>query len=348
MERTIWSRPVNSTLNPRTVADEGEQQLLQRLQRYCPSPLVGDDAASLAIAPGHQLIVTTDALVDGVHFSDRTTPAHAVGWRAAAANLSDLAAMGAEALGITVALLLPPETSLGWVEALYGGLADCLDPWRVPILGGDLCRSPARGLSITALGQAQPDRLIRRCDARPGDLLIASGWHGLSRAGLACLLAAPTSTSSLPPALREACIQAHRYPQPRLDVPPLVEQSRPPGQPWRVGGMDSSDGLADAVLQICRASQCGARLQAADLPLLPALSVALGWERAVQWGLYGGEDFELVLSLTPEWAIALLPHLGDGARILGQVTVQPEVLLEQGPDQPPHPLHWESTFQHFA
>lgn len=202
-------------------------------------------------------------------------------------------------------------------------------------------------LSITALGQAPPERLIRRADARPGDLLLATGWHGLSRAGLAGLLEPPT-LSGLSADLKERCIQAHRYPQPRLDLPQLLEQSRPPGQPWRVGGMDTSDGLADAVLQICRASQCGTRLQARDLPLLPELVAALGWEQALQWGLYGGEDFELVLSLTPEWAIALLSTLGPEARLIGVVTAEPAVLLEDGADQPPQPLQWAATFQHFA
>jgi thiamine-monophosphate kinase len=330
-----------------TVADEGEQAVLQRLQRYSPPQFVGDDAAALAIAPNHQLIVTTDALVDGVHFSDRTTPPEAVGWRAGAANLSDLAAMGAEALGITVSLLLPPQTPVSWLDALYAGLTNCLNPWNVPIVGGDVCRSPVMALSITALGQAQPAQLIRRCDARPGDLLLATGWHGLSGAGLACLLQ-PQTTRDWPLELRDRCIQAHRYPQPRLDVQRWLVQTRPQEQPWRVGGMDTSDGLADAVLQIARASRCGAVLTAADLPLLPELSRHVGGDKALQWGLYGGEDFELVLSLTPEWAIALLTYLGPGARIIGQVTAEPEVLLQSGPDQPPCPLRWDSSFQHFA
>ena len=101
------------------VQDLGEQGLLQRLQRFCPPEVVGDDGAIVTLSPGKSLVVTTDALVDGVHFSDRTTSAADAGWRAAAANLSDLAAMGADPLGITVALGLPGGVQVAWVEQLY-------------------------------------------------------------------------------------------------------------------------------------------------------------------------------------------------------------------------------------
>ncbi|MBE9020856.1 thiamine-phosphate kinase, partial [Chroococcidiopsidales cyanobacterium LEGE 13417] len=108
------------------VKDIGEQGLLERLQRFCPAEIIGDDAAVISSSPEQSLVVTTDMLVDGVHFSDATTSPEDVGWRSTAANLSDLAAMGARPLGITVALGLPGEVPVEWVERLYKGLADCL------------------------------------------------------------------------------------------------------------------------------------------------------------------------------------------------------------------------------
>jgi thiamine-monophosphate kinase len=104
------------------ISNIGEAGLLQRLFPFCVASTIGDDGALLAMPPDRVLVVTTDVLVDGVHFSDRTTSAADVGWRAAAANLSDLAAMGASPLGITVGLSLPPTTKVAWVEELYSGM----------------------------------------------------------------------------------------------------------------------------------------------------------------------------------------------------------------------------------
>ena len=141
---------------PLTIADLGEQGLLQRLQPFCAPGVVGDDGAVLQPSPGQALVVTTDTLVEGVHFSATTTPPEAVGWRSAAANLSDLAAMGALPLGLTVALALPSTCSVAWLEGLYQGLAQCVGDYGTAIVGGDLCRAPHLVVSITALGEVPP------------------------------------------------------------------------------------------------------------------------------------------------------------------------------------------------
>jgi thiamine-monophosphate kinase len=134
------------------VRDIGEKGLLERLQRFCPPDVVGDDAAVVPSPDlGQSLVVTTDVLVDGVHFSDRTTSPEDAGWRAAAANLSDLAAMGASPLGITVGLSVTGDTSVSWVEGLYQGLTHCLGQYKTVIVGGDVVRSPLVSLAITAL-----------------------------------------------------------------------------------------------------------------------------------------------------------------------------------------------------
>ncbi|HEY9662398.1 MAG TPA: thiamine-phosphate kinase, partial [Allocoleopsis sp.] len=188
------------------VQDLGEQALLQRLYQFCQPDLVGDDAALLTVAPDHSLVVTTDMLVDRVHFSDQTTSAPDVGWRAAAANLSDLAAMGATPLGITIGLGLPAELAVSWVEGLYQGMVECLQQYGTPIVGGDICRSSVTTVSITAFGQVKPEQAIYRNQAKPGDAIVVTGLHGASRAGLELLLH-PKQGQTLAEADRQFLIQ---------------------------------------------------------------------------------------------------------------------------------------------
>jgi thiamine-monophosphate kinase len=226
----------------------GEQQLLQHLQRFCPAHLIGDDAAVLPTRADRHLVITADMLVDGIHFSigfansTCTTSPTDVGWRAAAANLSDLAAMGAEPIGITISLGLPPEIPVRWLDELYQGITECLHPYQTPILGGDLCRSPILTLAITALGEVLPNQKILRSTAQPGDAIVVTGIHGASRGGLELLLN-PEWGQDLDEPVRDSLKRAHQHPIPRLDIPPLLRKIDPTG---RVAGMDSSDGLADA------------------------------------------------------------------------------------------------------
>ncbi|XGV96282.1 MAG: thiamine-phosphate kinase [Leptolyngbya sp. BL-A-14] len=219
----------NSFLTVQTI---GEQGLLKIVQSFCPSDLIGDDAAVLSTKPGRSLIVTTDILVDGVHFSDQTTSPEDAGWRAAAANLSDLAAMGATPLGITVGLGLPGDLPVAWVEGLYRGLTDCLSQYQSAIVGGDLCRSRVITIAITAFGDATPNQIIRRSAAQVGDAIVVTGYHGASRAGLELLLH-PEGGQSLGEVDRARLIQSHQRPKPRLDVVELL---------WRGGRGQKAEG----------------------------------------------------------------------------------------------------------
>ncbi len=325
------------------VADLGEQALLRRLHRFCPASVVGDDAALLSVPAGQTLVVTTDALVDGVHFalgrvSDLVTmTAVDAGWRAMAANLSDLAAMGAAPLGVTVGLGLPADLPVAAVEEIYQGLTQCLAPHGGVILGGDLHRSPVVSLCITALGSVQPCQAIRRSGAQVGDAIVVTGSHGRSRVGLELLLNPKLRTRAQADA--DPYLQAHRRPIPRLDAVPILHQLA-----VRTG-MDSSDGLADAVLQLCRSSGVGAQLEQAAIPY-PKASW-LSDEQALYWALYGGEDFELVLCLSPEKAEQLTQSL-DEAVVVGKVVAGAEVFLTNERGQPVQQLSLEQGFQHFS
>lgn len=335
---------------PLQVRDIGEQGLLQRLQAFCPSEVIGDDAAVLAFVPEQSLVVTTDVLVDGVHFSDRTTTPEDAGWRAVAANLSDLAAMGASPLGITVGLGLPGDVTVEWVDRLYQGMATCLQTYHTAIVGGDIVRSPVITISITAFGDVNPTQIIHRSAAKPGDVIVVTGYHGSSRAGLELLLH-PDLGQSLASTDRTALIRSHQRPIPRLDVIPLLfppSSLSPPPYPPPIAGMDSSDGLADAIVQICRASQVGARIDRAHIPIAPVLQAWVSLEQAIDWALYGGEDFELVLTLPLEQANLLVSQLGHGAAIVGTVTSEPGVwLVDTTGHFPDRTLTLEPGFQHF-
>ena len=331
-------------MNEPRLQDIGEQGLLQKLHHYCPAGVVGDDAALLQVADNHSLVVTTDTLVDGVHFSDRTTSPADAGWRAVAANLSDLAAMGAEPLGITVGLTLPGEIPIAWVEQLYQGMSDCLRPWHTPIVGGDVCRSSVISVAISAFGQVRPDRTIRRSTAQPGDAIVITGYHGASRAGLELLLNAECGLN-LSETDRANLIQAHQRPKPRLDVISLLHAI---SGSITISGMDSSDGLADAVVQICRASHTGAILQRDRIPVPPGFQHLVSDQQAWDWILYGGEDFELVLCLPLVQAQTLVSQLGAGAGIVGTVTTDPIVVLQDSTKHyPDEILRLQKGFQHF-
>ena len=280
----------------------------------------------------------------------------------------DLAAMGAtEALGLTVGLVAPSSTPWPWVEGVYQGIAAALQAHGGVLLGGDCSGGAQRLLAITALGRLPAGGgPIRRGDGRPGDLLLCTGPHGLSRLGLAVLLgdpavptgpepdgAATTSSRRGPPmatvaspggGLIQRAISAHQRPVPRFDAVRALIGCRPAGMAWRVGGCDSSDGLAAATAAIARASGCGARLDRTRLPLDPAMAAL---PQAQTWCLNGGEDFELVLALEPAWADALIAAL-PGAGLIGELmdAAPGSVGWTQGGGWPADAVSG-SGFQHF-
>lgn len=297
-----------------TLADLGEWELIRRLGAFAPPGQFSDDAALLPLLRDGALVINTDVLVEGIHFSVTTTEPADVGWRAAAANLSDLAAMGStEVVGLTVGLVAPADTEWRWVEGVYRGLTGALGRYGGKVLGGDCSGGTQRLLAITALGRLSEETgPIRRSDGRPGDLLVCTGPHGLSRLGLALLQANVGGLAGLDSTLVQRAIQAHQHPIPRFDAVQMLANCRSAGQAWRVGGCDSSDGLAAAVATIAAASGCAARLERQRLPLDPAMA---SHPQAEVWCLGGGEDFELVLALEPLWAEALVAALPGATRI---------------------------------
>jgi len=307
----------------------GERGLMQLLKHVC-SDRVGDDGAVMGVMPlGYEMVVTTDILIDGVHFSPQTTKPQDAGWRAAAANLSDLAAMGASPWGVTLGLGLPPDTEINWILGVYQGFTDCLKTYGTELVGGDTVRSPIKTLAVTAFGKVKSDRVIYRHTAQVGDLIVITGDHGLSKAGLEILLN-PDLAKNLSEMAIAKLHNAHQKPIPRLDV----SLDYP-----RVSGMDSSDGLADAIAQICDASGVSSKLDWVNIGIAPELKLVadLVGINAIDWVMYGGEDFELVLCLAKNDAYDLIERSPKSV-IIGEI-------IPKGSSQD---LYLAKTFQHFG
>jgi len=251
---------------------------------------IGDDAAAWRPSRSHLSVVTTDALVDGVHFLSGSMEPGAIGHRAMAANLSDIAAMGARPVLATIALGLAPETSETWVLACYRGMHALASRHGARIVGGDIVRSPAISLAITVVGEVAATRLKRRSGGRPHDIVAVTGPLGASRAGLEVQRHDP----GVDGAVRAAASSAFLLPEPRMREGRFLAAST-----YVHAMMDSSDGLSTDLGRLARASGCGATI--VDVPIhaaARAVARAAG-DDARAYALDGGEDFELIVSVAP-------------------------------------------------
>ena len=227
------------------------------------------------------------------------------------------------------------------VEGVYRGLQSALDRHGGVLLGGDCSSGQQRMLAVTAIGTLGPLRLLRSA-ARPGDWLVTSGPHGLSRLGLALLHNEPClSGHALNGDLCAAATLQHQRPTPRLDALKRLIACKPTDLPWRAGGTDSSDGLLQALKVISATSHCQIRLDPTALPQHRAWPNA---EPFQEWCLDGGEDFELVLSLPPSWAQAWLKQQPDSLRI-GEAVEGPAVVVWSDTQTP---VQGNNGFAHFG
>ena len=248
---------------------------------------IGDDAAVWQPSRSHRSVITTDALVERVHFTREMLAPFDIGWRAVAANASDVAAMGARGVLATIALGVPASFDGGALRELYRGLCACADENGIAIAGGDLTRSDALMLAITVVGEVRPSNLKLRSDGRPGDVVAVTGELGASRAGLRVLQGAP-----LDEPLRSDAIAAFARPRARS------AEGRWLGASAHVRAMmDCSDGLSTDLARLCAASGCGALVDTIPVATSArAVALAAG-EDADAFALAGGEEFELIVSV---------------------------------------------------
>jgi thiamine-monophosphate kinase len=334
------------------IAAVGERGLIEHIRRRLPQPPpslivgIGDDAAVAVVDRGALQVLTTDALVEGVHFDRRfSTPAD-IGYKALAVNVSDIAAMGAAPRLALLSLILPPALRLADVDGLLDGLLEVAAMTGVTLAGGNITRSPGPlVVDVTVVGSVRPRRILTRNGGRPGDNLYVSGTIGGAAAGLGWLRRHGALGSELPEdAALADCVARHRRPEPRARLGALLGRTRTAS-----ACMDLSDGLADAVRHIAESSGVGARVAASALPIHPG---AASWFRLqgvdpVEASLSGGDDYELLFALSSRrrGRLRLVERQARGVRLtrIGELTRERGLVVERGGAGEPLP----AGFVHF-
>lgn len=279
---------------------------------------VGDDAAVLELAAGRRLVLAVDTMVEDVHFP-AGLPAADIGYRVLAANLSDMAAMGAQPAWMTLSLSLP-HAEESWLDGFAAGLFELADRYEVALVGGDTVRGPLV-VSVQIAGWVEADRWLTRAGAQPGDALYMSGVPGEAAAGLALLREPRPEAEAEARALRERFLR----PQPRVALGRML-------RPLASAAMDISDGLLADLDKLCAASGCGAELDLDALPASAAMQALFAPQTCLDFALAGGEDFELLFTVPEQFEAALLAQAGTapGCTRIGRMVEGAGVRCWQG------------------
>ncbi len=308
---------------------------------------IGDDAA--VIQTGDDLtIVSTDLLVEGIHFDLMYTPLKHLGYKAVVANISDICAMNAEARQITVSIAISNRFSVEALEEFYSGIKAACDYYRVDLVGGDTTSS-TKGLliSVTAIGVVSPDKVVYRSGAKEGDLLCISGNLGAAYLGLQILEREKQlylSNPGIQPDLENQAYLVGRQlkPEARVDMIEFFEKSKliPTAM------IDISDGLASEVFHLCKQSGLGAYVEESGIPIHPeAEAMALKFQLdPVTCALSGGEDYELLFAVDPK-DIDKVKYLPD-LYIAGEMVARDEGVKLHTKGGNIHPLKAQG-WQHF-
>lgn len=273
-----------------TVGDMGEFKLIDKVSRPPSSDDVligiGDDAAAIK-AKGLQLL-TTDCLVEDVHFNTWFTPEQ-VGMKAIEQNVSDIAAMGGVPMHALVSLTLPKETRVSWVKKLYSGMLKRCRENGIDIIGGNMAGAKEIMISVTMTGNVTDRNIVRRGTARHGDMIFISGYTGGAYAGMRLLEKRHAGMDDI----------KRQFLEPRSDILTSRKIRR-----HATAMADTSDGLLSDLSHICRSSRCGAILYRQKIPISPSVRRAayLLEEDPLDYALFGGEDFRLIYTMPKERA----------------------------------------------
>ncbi len=308
--------------------DLGERRLIERVTAAAtldPTRVLlgaGDDCSVTRVDGERLQIVTTDMLVEDVHFVRAALSARQLGRKAVAVNLSDIAAMGGTALDAWISVALPASLEVAWVDELFAGINDVVRAHAVNLLGGDTTRSDAIVINIAVLGEVLASEILVRSAARPGDHIFVSGPVGDAAAGLDALRHRRDAAE---------LIRRHHEPEPHLAVGRRVATSGAAR-----AAIDVSDGLAIDLTRVCAASRVGCELDAARLPLSAELRAYCAENELdpVELALGGGEDYVLLVTGSGE-----LAELGQID--LGRITEGVPELWRDGARVPLEPAGWD-------
>lgn len=264
-----------------TFHELGEREVIRRLARLVPGRPdvrvgIGDDVAVVEHAGAHDLLLTSDAVIEKVHFLPDAEPGR-VGHKAVGRVLSDFAAMGGEPLWALVDLVAPPDTQVEWAEAVYCGAARLASRFNLAIIGGDTTGGSVRELHVFGVGRVPAGTAVLRSGARPGDVLYVTGFLGGSLAG------------------------RHLSFEPRVADGAWLREGR-----WATAMMDISDGLLVDLARLLERSGAGAELQAEQVPVSPEARAAKDGRSPLDHALGDGEDYELLFTVPADKATAFV------------------------------------------
>ena len=328
------SSPLSTLAAGVTVGDLGETALIERIRcRVPPAPDwvtlgIGDDAAVVEPARGTLDVVTTDTLVEGVHFERSFVPPADLGHKTLAVNLSDLAAMGATPRVVVLSLVLPASMAAADLDALVGGMLALAGRHRVALVGGNITRSSGPlVLGMTAIGAVRRRNVLTRAGGRPNDELWVTGALGAAAAGLACLQRDPAGPAEADGDLA-GCVERYRRPEPRVRIGTLLGRNRAAR-----AAIDLSDGLGDGLRQLTEACGVGAVVDAAAMPIDAG---ARRWFETegidpLDAAIAGGDDYELLVAVprTHRRRFAAVSRLARGVPItrIGWLTKDATLVL---------------------
>lgn len=309
-----------------------ERQLVEKIARAlvparAASPRlklgIGDDAAIVSPAGRTEWVLSCDTFLEDVHFRAKTHPPDSIGYKALARASSDLAAMGAIPRYFLLTLALPTTRTGTWFDAFLKGMARAARELGIAIIGGDTTKSRTVFISMTVLGEIVPGRALTRSGARPGDIVYVTGKLGRAQLGLELVLRGHARDRHL-----RALVQPHLYPKIRVELGAWLAAQR-----IATSAMDLSDGLSTDLACLCTASRVGAKIYASKIPkvVIPATAARKVRKRKLdplQLALHGGEDYELLITVSPRQAKKLRHAPGSSAiTAIGEITRGEELIL---------------------
>jgi thiamine-monophosphate kinase len=324
---------------PMSPSKQSEDQLLDRIlkragvgSRLAASRLavgIGDDAALFRPAAQHETILTCDWFLEGIHFVLEKHPPDNVGWKCLARAVSDIAAMGGVPRCFLLSLALPTSRTGTWLNDFLSGLRRATRFLGCELAGGDTTRHEQVLINVTVIGEIAKGLGISRSGARPGDSIFVSGCLGEAERGLRRALRGKGRFNTRAPYL-----QKHLYPEPRLAMGQWLAKNR-----LATAMMDLSDGLSSDLPRLCQASGAGALIDSALIPTPPGLLAS----EALELGLHGGDDYELLFTVAPR-NVSRIPGKLGGVTLtkIGEISGYKKILLRKGnKSQPLRPAGWD-------
>ncbi len=321
------------------ISEIGEFGLIRNIQQNFSRKIlstligIGDDAAAVMVSSSKVLLATTDLLLEGVHFDLSYSDFYSLGWKSAAVNLSDIAAMGGIPRFCLTSLGLPSNIKVEQVNEFYRGFGAIAGKHGLGLVGGDTCGSQkGMVISVTILGEVEKSRVLTRSGARPGDSIFTTGTLGDSAAGMEILRSKKSKVKSKKKKARSqesrvmSLIQKHLRPTPRVDEGRKIALSG-----CASAMIDISDGLSSDLGHICEQSGVGAEVYADKIPISTELKQHSGGLKntVLHYALAGGEDYELLFT-APEMKLRKLSGLKMQATEIGKIIKGKAVHLVDG------------------